>query len=1018
MGLCLKGTRMFKQDICFNIWGAEKGGKYRLRDKDGNEVDKTPEDTCDRVSKTLANVELTNKDHWFKEFRAIVGTKFSGGGRIMANAGAQEHKKETSLINCVVSKQIGDSMRSIMNAATEAALILKSGCGIGYDFSPIRPRGALVYGAGAGTSGVVSFMKIFDAICSTVESGGNRRGSQMGCLDVQHPDIEEFVKSKQVAGVLRYFNLSCLVTKEFMAAVEKDSNWDLWFWEKYSKKVSKDKICIIKAQDIPFNHPEFDYFCYDSNHQEVLDGNCTTETIFKKRIHKTIKAKELFDLIIKLNFDFGGEPGFICIDRVNEENNLWMVEKIRASNPCQPGWATVLTKSGITTLEKILIGDIIWSGTQWTKVINKVCTGIKPVYAFKTRAGTFYGTENHRVISNSEKVEVKDAESIDIALGPNDSLKKQDLTAIMDGLVIGDGTTHKATSSTKAFLIIGENDQDYFNSEIKNLILEHRNGIKKGYYDVATTITSLPKTYERSVPEKYKFSDFSTKCNFLRGLYSANGSIVSNRITLKTASFKIIEDVQQMLSSIGIPSYYTINKPHEVEFNNGIYDCKQSYDLNIGTLIGRKLFNNLIGFIQSYKTEKLSKTLETNQGSKQPKTTFEIVEKEFISEEIVYDITVEAEEHSYWTCGLLVSNCGEQFLGPGAVCLLGSMILPAYIKNPFTPTCSFDFDSLVQDIKTANRFLDNVVEINNLPLPFLDKTLQFQRRHGLGVTGIGSALNMLCMKYGSKESIEFAEKISLLMAQESLKENIIIAKEKGSAPFCKEIENRKHFMQSGYMKRLLNSFDETVKQKIIEDILEFGVRWSHATSIAPTGTMSLTWGNNCSNGIEPVYLNSLMRNIRVPGKKTKTQVEVMDYSFFEWKRHFKDAPLPSWWSTTETLTVEDHLSIQEVMQRWTDAAISKTINVPATYSFEEFKNVYVDAYKRGLKGITTFRYNPETTSGVLVSKENLKATKYKFILEDKTEVIVSGDETIEYDGETHNAANLFDALKEGLYGNI
>ena len=137
-------------------------------------------------------------------------------------------------------------MAGIMKVASEAALILKSGCGIGYDFSTLRPKGAHVFGAGSGTSGVVSFMKIFDAICSTILSGGARRGAQMGCLDVQHPDILDFITAKRQDGTLRYFNVSVLITDDFMNAVVNDKIWSLWFWEKTTDKVSQDKIKVIK----------------------------------------------------------------------------------------------------------------------------------------------------------------------------------------------------------------------------------------------------------------------------------------------------------------------------------------------------------------------------------------------------------------------------------------------------------------------------------------------------------------------------------------------------------------------------------------------------------------------------------------------------------------------------------------------------------------------------------------------------------------------------------------------------
>lgn len=254
------------------------------------------------------------------------------------------------------------------------------------------------------------------------------------------------------------------------------------------------------------------------------------------------------------------------------------------------------------------------------------------------------------------------------------------------------------------------------------------------------------------------------------------------------------------------------------------------------------------------------------------------------------------------------------------------------------------------------------------------------------------------------------------MAQQSLLVNIELARDKGPAPIFNDVANREAVLKSGYMKRLIETFDN--KEKIIEDIIKYGLRFSHATSIAPTGTMSLTWGNNCSNGIEPSFSNSYMRNIRQAGKKTKVQEEVMSLEYFLWKKEYGDKKLPTWWKITDDLSVIDHVTIQAAVQEWVDSAVSKTVNVPTEMDFEAFKDVYMIGHELGLKGITTFRFNPEAFSGVLVRKEDLDNTEYVFVLEDNTEVRVKGSDEIEYDGEMHNAANLFDALKEGMYGDM
>lgn len=366
-----------------------------------------------------------------------------------------------------------------------------------------------------------------------------------------------------------------------------------------------------------------------------------------------------------------GEPGLFWIEnaqtfgRVNGDDTS-RDKRIQGLNPCQPDWATVLTPYGIKQIKDINISDEIWSGKQWTKVINKWCTGTNDVYAYHTNAGIFYGTNHHRVVSNGEKIEVKDADSIDIAVGETDCTIYNDQD-VMDGLVIGDGGVHKASNNLVG-LYIGNDDQDYFDSEISDLIIEYRPSIKDTFYTVKTTIThsELPYTYQRSIPDRFKYGEPIKKIGFLRGLYSANGSICGNRITLKSTSIEVIRDTQLMLSSLGIVSYFTTNKSKDVDFSNGTYTCKESYDLNIST--DRNKFFNLIGFIQQYKLDKLNKLCEKNKKGTQ-KTNYEITKVEYISTEDVWDITVEADEHTYWTGGLLVSNCGEITLESYELCV-------------------------------------------------------------------------------------------------------------------------------------------------------------------------------------------------------------------------------------------------------------------------------------------------------------------------------------------------------------
>jgi ribonucleoside-diphosphate reductase alpha chain len=208
------------QPASWDIWDK----KYRLKAKDGQMIDEMIDNTYQRVALALAEVETTPelRAHWNEQFLWALRHGAIPAGRIISNAGAWEHKPATSTINCTVSGIIQDSMDDILRKVHEAGLTLKAGCGIGYEFSTLRPRGAYVSGAGAYTSGPLSFMDIYDKMCFTVSSAGGRRGAQMGTFDIGHPDVMEFIRAKREAGRLRQFNLSLLITREFMEAVQQD----------------------------------------------------------------------------------------------------------------------------------------------------------------------------------------------------------------------------------------------------------------------------------------------------------------------------------------------------------------------------------------------------------------------------------------------------------------------------------------------------------------------------------------------------------------------------------------------------------------------------------------------------------------------------------------------------------------------------------------------------------------------------------------------------------------------------
>ncbi|HEY8585091.1 MAG TPA: adenosylcobalamin-dependent ribonucleoside-diphosphate reductase [Rhodanobacter sp.] len=695
------------QPASYDIWDK----KYRLKAKSGEPVDATIDETYQRVARALSDVEVSEelRNHWYERFLWALRRGAIPAGRITSNAGALAHKPATSTINCTVSGTIRDSMDDILQKVHEAGLTLKAGCGIGYEFSTLRPRGAYVSGAGAYTSGPLSFMDIYDKMCFTVSSAGGRRGAQMGTFDISHPDAKEFIRAKREDGRLRQFNLSLLITDDFMEAVEHDQDWPLVF-----------PVHVKEKDEVDLTDPTQVIWREWPTHENYVDRE---DGLVACKVYGHIRARHLWDMIMVSTYDYA-EPGFILIDKVNEMNNNWWCEHIRATNPC-----------------------------------------------------------------------------------------------------------------------------------------------------------------------------------------------------------------------------------------------------------------------------------------------------------------------------------GEQPLPPYGSCLLGSVNLTGFVRDPFGPKARFDWDEYREVVKVFTRMLDNVVEINGLPLEQQRNEIMGKRRHGMGFLGLGSTATMLKMRYGEPDAVAFTEQVSREMALAGWEVALELAKEKGPAPILTKdfsvtgdmLRKRPEMVADGYKVgdsipgRVLHAKYSrymqriaTVAPELVAELAETGARFTHHSSIAPTGTISLSLANNASNGIEPSFAHSYSRNVIREGRKTKEKVEVLSFELLAYRALINaDAKvstdevankLPDYFVSADDISPKQHVDVQAASQKWIDSSISKTANVPTDYPYEDFKDIYFYAYKQGLKGCTTFRFNPAAFQGVLVKDSDLENTLYRFELEDGSVVELKGNEQVEYDGEMHSAANLFDALKEGYYG--
>lgn len=1074
------------QDASADIWDT----KYRLKTKSGVAIDGSIDETYQRVATALSSVEKgkAKQDKYYKEFLWALRQGVIPAGRIISNAGAREHKPATSTINCTVSGSIVDSMDDILGKVHEAGLTLKAGCGIGYEFSTLRPKDAYVSGAGAYTSGPLSFMDIYDKMCFTVSSAGGRRGAQMATFDIGHPDVVDFIRAKREDGRLRQFNLSLLITAEFVEAVKEDKPWRLSF-PVMQREWDEDNLAAADAALIIWR---------DLPHTEGYVENAVGLVACK--VAKTMPARRLWDIIMSSTYDYA-EPGFILIDKVNEMNNNWFCEDIRATNPCVTADTWVQTEHGARQVSSLLgqqinvlvDGKLHQSGKQ-----GFFKTATKKVVKLITKEGfSLRLTEDHQVRKVSSqgryKQETQWCSASDLTTGDQVLLNNHQASnswqglysenqGYLIGLLIGDGTLKQ----DKAVLSVWKNAQaanasfDSLNAGVnaimdKVLVASQEFTTRsdfKGWSEIADrneyrlSFAGLKYFAEelglsagnKAITAKMEEASSDFYKGFLQGFFDADGSVQGTQekgvsVRLAQSDLPRLEAVQRMFLRLGIKaSIYRKRRPAGIkQLPNGKggsadYQIKAQHELVIS---GENLvtFQKLINFTDVTKSLKLKSALSSykrNLNRERFTATIEAIVAD--GTEDVFDIQVPGI-NTFDANGLHAHNCGEQPLPPYGSCLLGSINLTRFIEKPFNKNASFNWNDYRKSIRIFTRMLDNVVEINGLPLERQREEIVSKRRHGMGYLGLGSTLTMLGMQYGDANSLDFTSEVTKVLAVEGWKEALTLAKEKGVAPALEKnytvtgamLHKRPEMVADGYKvgdkiagKLLHAKYSRYMQQlakeepELAAELAEHGARFTHHSSIAPTGTISLSLANNASNGIEPSFAHHYSRNVIREGKKSKEKVDVFSFELLAYRAlvndkampysEKEDEQLPDYFITADAITPKQHVDVQAAAQVWIDSSISKTANVPTDYPYEDFKDIYMYAYDQGLKGCTTFRFNPEAFQGVLVKESDLENTTYQFTLEDGHVLELKGNEEIEYDGEMHSAANLFDALKEGYYG--
>jgi len=972
--------------------------RYLLIDREGNQ--ETPFDMFLRVAKTLAEVERDyGRDAKFVRktqqefFEIMVNKEFTPAGRTLTNAGST-----TPLVaNCIVLP-IEDSMEGIFQTLKEAALLQQAGAGLGFSLDRLRPAMSPTIKSRGVASGPVSFLKIYNEAFGVIKQQG-RHGANMAMMSVDHPDILDFIRAKEIEGEIRNFNISVKVTDQFMEAVINRPN-EPWYCTWQGEKVKPRRI---------LRHPNGSVYGF-----EELD----------------ITAKELFDEIVNYAWT-NGEPGIVFIDTVNKTNPLPGLGPIETSNPCVTGDTLVPTEQGFLRMDELarfygggglrisidsrvprrLTQLVFQKGSRVAVTTNKLVqeerpitilnesvfgdlvrawsTGVKPVWRLTTRSGyELKATGDHKIftpqgkvplqaLKRGDKVLIQNSEGVwsknyklpfevkNEIKGKNGRIYRYNLPQFWTkelgevlGWLIGDGWLRDKEKEEAVGFTFAKEDEavmtylerilNTWNTRPSRPIKRH-NGVYHLIYQSRYFVSFFKnlgvktvKAGEKELPAALWRAPREAIIGFLRGLFSADGTVQIHEknqtryIRLTSKSEKLLKQVQILLINLGIKStiYNRSRGPRNVlgyEVDGVLFELQISKD-NI------LLFLDKVGFLgEHYEARVRDLRAKAFYGEY---FEDEIRNIEFLGEEEVFDLT-EAVSHSFVANGIVVSNCGEQFLHPYDNCNLGSINLAVFVRNG-----QIDYERLKKVTRIAVRLMDNVIDRFDFPVAKVTELAKKNRRIGLGIMGFADMLYQLGIKYNSEEGLETAEKVMATIGQTAHEMSQELAKEKGVFP---------NWKQSIFAKKKVK------------------MRNAALTTVAPTGSISMMF--DTSSGIEPNFALAYVKQ-----DKDGERYHYLNRYFEEElrRRHFSEseiaaikeevlktgsiqhlASLPQDLRDTFVISMdmsgEDHVRMQAAFQKQVDNSISKTINFPNSATREDIGQSYILAWQLGCKSCTVYR---------------------------------------------------------------